>query len=89
LSEAAKAEEKRIIMAAAAVGKVSTMEVRARIKTNIERSELPEARTFMRKPHALAQAVQREKKKLLGIGGAVPKTPADIKAYIIVLLIIL
>lgn len=78
LAIAAREEENRMIKAAALVGKVSQNQVMSKIKTNIQRSALPEAMTEMRKSHALGQALQRERNKVAGIAGAVPKTPGQI-----------
>jgi hypothetical protein len=78
LKEAARAEEKKLIMAAATVGSCKRSEVINRVKTNILQSALPEAQAELRKSHALGQAIQRERKKVLGISGTVPKTPDDI-----------
>jgi hypothetical protein len=82
LVEAARQEERRMIRAAAAVGKFSQVEVLSRVKSNILRSDLPEARSEIRKSHALGQALQREKKKLQGVTGAVPKSPAAIQVFL-------
>jgi hypothetical protein len=61
--EAARREEKRMIAAAAAVGTFSTVTVMARIKTNVERGDCPEAASSIRKSRALSMAILREKKK--------------------------
>lgn len=76
----ARTEEKRMIAAAATVGNVGTRQVLSQIKTNLERSDLPESTVVMRKTHALNQAVRRERQKILGINSVVPKTSADIIA---------
>jgi hypothetical protein len=78
LLEAARNEEKKLITAAAMVGRISTVEVLSKIKTNLERSDHAEATSSMRKARALSQAVSREKAKQLGHGGIIPKTPEDI-----------
>jgi hypothetical protein len=78
LLEAARAEEKKLIKAAATVGNSRRSEVVNRVKMNILQSSLPEAQSALRKTHAVGQAIQREKKRMLGISGTVPKTPAEI-----------
>ncbi len=78
LHETARTEEKRMIAAAALVGRVSIVEVMSKIKTNLERSDIPEAKSSMRKSKALSMAINREKKKTIGHSGTIPKTTADI-----------
>jgi hypothetical protein len=80
LEETARQEEKKMIAAAAQVGRISNVEVLSKIKTNLERSDHPEATSSMRKTKALSQALSREKKKVLGHGGVIPKTAEDIMA---------
>jgi hypothetical protein len=56
------------------VGRISTVEVLSKIKTNLEISSHPKATSSMRKAKALSQAVNREKASwLLGHGGNIPK----------------
>jgi hypothetical protein len=76
--EAARREEKRMIAAAAAVGTFSTVTVMARIKTNVERGDCPEAASSIRKSRALSMAILREKKKQLGCVGKEPNTVEEI-----------
>jgi hypothetical protein len=78
LLETAREEEKKLINAAAMVGRISTVEVLSKIKTNLERSSHPEATSSMRKAKALSKAVNREKAKILGHGGNIPKTSESI-----------
>lgn len=79
LLETARAQEKKMICAAAAVGSASTAVVAARIKANLERGDNPEASTYMRKTKALKTAIHREKKKMLGCTGKEPSSVEDIK----------
>ncbi len=65
MEESARNEEKKMIAAAAQVGRISNLEVMKKIKTNLERSDVPEATSSMRKSKALTQAINREKKKVL------------------------
>jgi len=83
LKELARTEEKKLIAAAVAVGRFSTKTVCARIKMNIERGDNPEAATCVRKANALAVAINREKKKVLGVKGKEPSTVEDIKANLL------
>jgi hypothetical protein len=75
----ARSEEKKLISAAAAMGVTSTVEVMSRVKTNIERSDCPEATACIRKSRTLPKAIRREKSKILGHNGIKLKTPEDIK----------
>jgi hypothetical protein len=74
-----KSEEKKLISAAAAVGVTSTVEFMSRVKTNIKRSDCPEATTCIWKSRMLSKAIRREKSKILGHNGIKLKTPEDIK----------
>jgi hypothetical protein len=79
LREVALQEERRMIAAATAVGRVSTVEILSKIKTNLERSENPEAVSSIRKSRAIAQAICREKRKSLGHNSTIPTSAAEIK----------
>jgi glucan biosynthesis protein len=59
LEESARNEEKKMIAAAAQVGRISNLEVMTKIKTNLERSDVLEATSSMRKSKALTQAINR------------------------------
>jgi hypothetical protein len=78
LQETACFEEKRMIAAAAVVGRVSTVEVLSKIKMNLARSDNPEAKSSIRKSRAFSMALKREKKKVMGHGGTIPNTADDI-----------
>jgi len=66
LKEAARSMEVEVIHSAAVAGNSSTIDVIARIKTAMERSEVPEVTTAMRKKRALSQAIRRERNKVVG-----------------------
>jgi hypothetical protein len=66
-----------MIAAAAQVGRISNLEVMTKMKTNLERSDVPEAISSRRKSKALTLAINREKKKVLGHGEIIPKTAKD------------
>ncbi len=78
LEETARQEEKKMIAAAAQVGRISNLEVMTTIKTNQGHSDVPEATSNMTKSKALTQAINWEKKNVLGHGGIIPKTGVDI-----------
>ncbi len=78
LQETARSKEKKMIAAAALMGRISPVEVLSKIKTSLERSDHPEARSSMRTSKALTMALSRGKKKQLGHGGNIPKTVSDI-----------
>jgi hypothetical protein len=67
-----------MIAAAAQVGRISSLEVMTKIKTNLQRSDVLEATSSMKKSKALTQTINREKKKVLGHGGIIPNTAKDI-----------
>lgn len=79
LKEAARASEKELIRASAVVGNTSTINVIAKIKTQIERSEVPEATTSMRKKRALSMAIRRERTKVHGGNSVKVTSLEDIK----------
>jgi hypothetical protein len=78
LRETAKQEEK-MIQAAASVGRVSTVELLSKIKTNLERSAHPEATSSIRKSSTIAKAINCEKRKVLGHSSTILKSAKDIK----------
>jgi hypothetical protein len=78
LKEAARAEEKKLIMAAATESSCLRSEVINREKTNILQSALPEAWAKFRKAHDLGQAIQHKRRKILSTSGAVPENPGGI-----------
>ncbi len=57
VEETARQEEKKMIAADAQVGHIWNVEVLSKIKTNLERSDNPEATSSMRKSKALSQAL--------------------------------
>jgi len=79
LKEAARGTEREMINSAAVMGNSSTIDVIARIKTAMERSEIPEASAAMRKKRALSVAIRRERNKVLGGTTIKITTPDDIK----------
>jgi hypothetical protein len=65
--------EVQLINVAANIGTVSTNKMLNQVKVNLERSELPDAKAMMNK-----LAIYREKRRRLGITGAILKTCSDI-----------
>ncbi len=78
LRETAKQEEK-MTQAAASVGRVSTVEILSKIRTNLERSTHSEATSSIRKSRTIAKAINWEKRKVLGHSSTIPKSAKDIK----------
>jgi hypothetical protein len=68
-----------MIQAAANVGRVSTVEILSKIKSNLERSSHPETASSIRKSRTLSKAIHREKRKILGHSSTIPKTAEEIK----------
>jgi hypothetical protein len=62
----ARQEENEMIQASASVGRVSTVEILSKIKSNLEQSSRPEAASSIRKSRTLSKAIHREKRKILG-----------------------
>jgi hypothetical protein len=69
LREMAKQEERKMIQAAASVGRMSTVEILSKIKTNLDRSAYPEATSSIRKSSP----------KVLRHSSTIPKSAKDIK----------
>jgi FLYWCH zinc finger domain len=78
IGDVARKMEVQLINAAANIGTVSTNKMLTQVKVNLERSELPEAKAMMSKSRAISMALYREKRRRLGITGAIPKTCADV-----------
>jgi hypothetical protein len=69
LREMAKQEERKMIQAAARVGRMSTVEILSKIKTNLYRSAYPEATSSIRKSYT----------KVLRHSFTIPESAEDIK----------
>ncbi len=68
-----------MIEAAANVGRVSTVEIFSKLKTNPEQSANPEAASSIRNSRTLAKAISREKRKIMGHSATIPKSAEEIK----------
>jgi hypothetical protein len=79
LRETVRKEERKMIEAAANVGRVSTVEILSKLKTNLERSANPEAASSIRKSRTLAKAISREKRKIMGHSATIQKLAEEIK----------
>jgi hypothetical protein len=73
LRETARKEEKKMIEAAANVGRVSTVEILSKLKTNLERSANPGEASNIRKSRILAKAISQEKRKIMGHSATILK----------------
>jgi hypothetical protein len=82
LEETSRQEEKKIIAAAAQVGCISNVEVHVKGKTNLERSDNPEATSCLRRLKALTQAINRRRLKVLGHWGVISKNAVDIMEHL-------
>jgi hypothetical protein len=78
LRQKALAVEREYIRAAATVGKTSTIDVVARIRTTLQRSEDAAATSSMRKTKALTAAIRRQRIKVQGGGEPVAATLKEI-----------
>jgi hypothetical protein len=79
LRDTARQEKNKMIQAAANVGRVSTVEILSKIKSNLERSSHPQATSSIRKSRTLSKAIQRAKRKILGHSSTIPKIAEEIK----------
>jgi hypothetical protein len=78
LRQKALAVEREYIHAAATVGKTSTIDVVARIRTTLQRSNDAMATSSMRKTKALTAAIRRQRIKIQGGGQPVAATLKEI-----------
>jgi hypothetical protein len=78
LRQKALAVEREYIRAAATVGKTSTIDVVARIRTTLQRSDDAAATSSMRKTKALTAAIRRQRIKVQGGGEPVAATLKEI-----------
>jgi hypothetical protein len=75
-TETARLEERKMIQTI--VGRVSTVKILSKIKTNLHRCAHPEDSSSTRKSRAIANAITHEKRKVLGYSSTIPKSAEEI-----------